>query len=94
MNEDVPAPAILNGLAGVPFALRWRFDGVEEAHVMPPRQLGNDPLHNCLLRPSIGSAKICSQSVDDFRPPPFRLLAREDGPPDAPIQKNQFPVDG
>jgi hypothetical protein len=46
VDEDTAAPAMLEGLPRVPFALRWGFYEVNQVRVMAPRQLCNKLLHN------------------------------------------------
>ena len=53
MNQDVAAPAMLNGRFGVPDAVLGSLDQIEDADVMAPRNLCNKLLHNCFIRPGL-----------------------------------------
>src|SRR5438067_13829600 len=53
VNEDVPAPAVLNGLFGVPNALGHSLQLVQNRAVMEPWQLCSNLLHKVLDLPSL-----------------------------------------
>lgn len=46
MRQHVAGPTVLNGLGGIPEAVRRGVEFVEERDVMTPRQLCNGALHN------------------------------------------------
>jgi len=51
VNQDIPAPTVLDGLAYVPFALTRIFHVVEDTDVMTPGDLCNKLLHKRVVRP-------------------------------------------
>jgi hypothetical protein len=54
MDEDGARPAMFDGLLGIPGAFFGRLHGIEQADVMAPGQLCNDPLHNFGIGPGNG----------------------------------------
>src|SRR5438552_17991431 len=56
VNEDVPTPAVLNGLLRVPNALSQILQFVQNRAVMEPWQLCSNLLHKVLVRPSLGKS--------------------------------------
>src|SRR5206468_12177539 len=56
VNEDIPAPAVLNGLLCVPNALSQSLQLVQNRAVMEPWQLCSNLLHKALVRPSLGKS--------------------------------------
>ena len=54
VDQDVAAPAMLNRLTGVPETLCRILHGLEEAHVVAPRQSCNNLLHNLPIGIGLG----------------------------------------
>src|SRR5713226_5819673 len=53
MNQNTPAPAILDGLTDVPFSLSRDFHPVQDDAVMEPGNLCSKLLHNLVVRPGV-----------------------------------------
>jgi hypothetical protein len=56
MNQDVLTPAMLQRCPEIPLPRRPVLDSVQNAHIVPPRQLCNKLLHNWFIRPSLGQS--------------------------------------
>jgi len=52
-HEDVPAPAVLDGLLRVPETLLGGLYHIEDANVVPPGNLSNSLLDECFVRPGL-----------------------------------------
>jgi hypothetical protein len=71
MNQDVPAPSVLEGCPEVPFAALAVFEPVEQDHVMSPGQFCSKVLHFLSWSSSLSfsgeSAMLSCILLHDFR---------------------------
>src|SRR4051794_39551508 len=54
VDQDVAAPAMLDGFAGIPKTLCRILHGLDQANIVAPRQSCNNLLHDLLIRIGLG----------------------------------------
>ena len=53
MNQDILTPAVFERCPEIPLPRRPVLDPVQNPQIVPPGQLCNKLLHNCLFRPGL-----------------------------------------
>jgi hypothetical protein len=71
--EDVPAPAMLQCLPGIPGSCFVITEAFEQGDILSPRQLCNDPLHKLRLGPG---SRESSHVLEVTRREPFHVGVR------------------